>query len=202
MEQQTAGKRPMALPITLLLLVVSLIGNVFLYSQFLQNGQEKKYELGKSIYGDAVSAIDYAEGISAQLPALTASGSLDERMAVKYEAAQSVAKQGAIVSLAKAAHTLTGEKGAIRTASFDGFIEYVDEQLQAVGRYEGELNEADRQSLLELGQVLDAISEHLRGTFNESIADSKAALIRVSTGIGWIDSMPELQQLAEQMPDK
>jgi hypothetical protein len=202
LEQQPASKRSIALPITMLLLVFSLIGNVFLYSQFLQHKQEKRLERGQNIYSYAIASIDYAERLSAQSTALAASHSLAERAQLKYEAGQAAGGGESMILLAEAAEELAASETAVTASGFESFIGKVDEQVRASGNDEGALSAEERQSLQELAQALDAISELLRNTFNEGIADNKAALIRLSTGLGWLENMPRLQQLVEEASAK
>ncbi|MCA0754598.1 hypothetical protein KP806_06010 [Paenibacillus sp. N4] len=195
MEQQQTGKRSAALPITLILLVFSLIGNVFLYSQALQRQQDSKFETGKTIYEDAMTAGQFFEELSVQLDTLIQSRGMEERQAALVMAGMAIQKRGSLLELAAAAKRLAPDGTKIDEEAFASFAGKVDAIfLQPPGAYEGPLKDTDREKLNVLKEYADRMAEAVGG-LNASIADNRTALIRLAAGADWLDRVAKLQQL-------
>ena len=192
MEPQKSGKRSIALPITLVILVFSLIGNVFLYSQFLQHKQENNYEKGQRIYAAATESQQYAKEMTPLLDAFLASNTMGERLTLQFDAGKVTAKGTALTELTKEAASISVQPEKWNEKLPDSYVSEVEKGLQAIGRYEGPLNEADQSYLTELKNSFVAISSILSG-FNSNIGDSRIAIIRLSSGLDWIDLVEQLQ---------
>ncbi|WP_419873885.1 hypothetical protein [Candidatus Pristimantibacillus sp. PTI5] len=194
MEPQKTGKRSIALPITLVILVFSLIGNVFLYSQFLQHKQENNYEKGQRIFAAAIGSQQYAKEMQPLLEALLASKSMADRLGMQFDAGKATAKGQALTELAIEAASLSDQPGKWNEKLPASFVSGVETGLQEIGRYEGPLNEADRAYLTELKDSFEKISGILSG-FNSNIGESRIAVIRLSSGLDWIELAEQLQDL-------
>jgi hypothetical protein len=194
MGQQQTGKRSIALPITLVLLVFSLIGNVFLYSLFLQHKQQNNFETGQRIYDAAVQSKQYFEELIPQLDALLQSGQLETRMEPKFLAGKASQKGQAIFRLMTEAELIAG-KSEKRDAGLSlKYVNEAEEALQAIGNYPGPLNEEERAYLLALKGSLEEM-DRIMESFNTKIGDNRAAFIRLSSGLEWIELMEKLQQV-------
>lgn len=195
MEQQQTGKRSAALPITLILLVFSLIGNVFLYSQALQRQQDSKYETGRTIYEDAITAGQYFEELSVQLDTLIQSRGIEDRQAALVLTGKALQKKEALLELVAVAKRLAPDGTEIDEEAFASFVGKVDAIfVQPPGAYEGPLKEADRQQLDDLKEYAFRMAEAIGG-LNANIADNRTALIRLAAGADWLERVEQLQQL-------
>ncbi|HTG69203.1 MAG TPA: hypothetical protein VL921_08055 [Candidatus Udaeobacter sp.] len=201
MEQQQTGKRSIALPITLVILVFSLIGNVFLYSQFLQHIQAQKFVKGQGIYAAASESRQFLEEMIPQLDSLLQSKSMEERLALKFDAGKLTANGRALVELTAEAAGISAEPDKLDSNLPKSYLNDVENGLQIIGRYDGPLNEAERAYILGLKSSFEAMSGIMKG-FNTNIADNRSAVIRLSSGLDWIELVMKLQQLMLEQPAK
>ncbi|OBZ08181.1 hypothetical protein [Bacillus sp. FJAT-26390] len=193
MEQQQTGKRSIALPITLVILVFSLIGNVFLYSQFLQHKQENNFVKGQKIFAAAMESKQYVDEMIPVLDAMLQSKSLEERLNVKFDAGRVTAKGNAVAKLTEEAASVSAEPEKFSSESTLAFLANAEKGLQSLGSYNGALNEEEQSYATGLKSSFEAMSETMNG-FNTSIADNRIALIRLSSGLDWIDLVSKLQE--------
>jgi hypothetical protein len=193
LEQQQTGKRSIALPITLVILVFSLIGNVFLYSQFLQHKQENNFVKGQKIFAAALESKQYVDEMIPVLDAMLQSKSLDERLDVKFDAGKAAAKGNALVRLTEEAASISAEPEKFSSEWSLAYLANAEKSLQAIGHYNGALNEEEQAYLAGLKSSFEAMSETMNG-FNTNIADNRIALIRLSSGLDWIDLVSKLQE--------
>ncbi|MGM0880652.1 MAG: hypothetical protein ACQEXQ_06360 [Bacillota bacterium] len=194
MGQQQTGKRSIALPITLVLLVFSLIGNVFLYSQYLQNKQQNNFETGQKIYAAAVQSKEYFEELIPQLDAFLQSNQLETRAEPKFLAGKASQKGQAFINLMTEAELIAGKSEKRDAEQALKYVNEVEEALRAIGNDPGPLKEEERAYLLALKGSLEEMAR-IMGSFNTNIGDNRAAVIRLSSGLEWIGLVEKLQQV-------
>ncbi|MGG1635827.1 hypothetical protein MHH56_20260 [Paenibacillus sp. FSL K6-3182] len=197
MEPQQTGKRSIALPITLVILVFSLIGNVFLYSQFLQNKQENNYVKGQKIFKAAIGSKDYIEKMLPQLDALLQSKTLDERYAIAFLSGQAAASGHALVEFTAEAASVNAEPEKINKELTSAYVTDVDKGLQTIGHYDGALNETDAAYIQGLKSAFETISGIMSG-FNANIGESRIAIIRLSSGLEWAQLVEQMQAVMKE----
>lgn len=201
MGPQQMGKRSIALPITLVLLVFSLIGNVFLYSQFLQHKQENNFETGQKIYAAAVQSKQYFEELIPQLDALLQSEQLETRLETKFLIGRALQKGQALVELAAEAEQIAGKSEKRDTEQSLQYVNEIEEALQAIGNYPGPLKEEERAYLLSLKGSFENMAGIMEG-FNTNISENRVAIIRLSSGLEWIDLVEKIQQAMSEQTAK
>lgn len=194
MGQQQTGKRSIALPITLVLLVFSLIGNVFLYSQFLQHKQQNNFETGQKIYAAAVQSKQYIEELIPQLDALLQSTQLETRAETKFLAGKASQRGQAFFNLMTEAELIAGKSEKRDAEQALKYVNEVEKALQAIGNYPGPLKEEARAYLLALKGSLEEMAR-IMDSFNTNIGENRAAVIRLSSGLEWIGLVENLQQV-------
>jgi len=183
--QEQGGKRPIALPIALVLLVFSLIGNVFFYSLHIQNKQQGNYETGLRIYDAAEGSFAYFQGVNAELGALLQSSGAEERLEVKYRLGAAAEHGAAVADLAEEGAVLDQSFFANTDALLARIVE-IGEQLGGIGNYDGPLSAEDRLRLEELKSLFER-NESAAAGFNFTVKDNRNAVIRLAAGYGWID---------------
>lgn len=193
MEQQQTGKRSIALPITLVILVFSLIGNVFLYSQFLQHKQENNFEAGQSIYEAGSATKQFVEELLPLLEALKQSKGLEERISLNFELGKMRANSSSVIAFAEEAERLSTDPQKINAELFSLFLEEKVSALQTIGRHAGPLNDEEQASIAELKGTFETMSGILKN-FNTNIEGNRIAIIRLSSGIDWPELVEKLQQ--------
>lgn len=201
LEQQQLGKRSIALPITLVILVFSLIGNVFLYSQFLQHKQEQKFVKGQGIYAAAAESRQFLDAMIPLLDSLQQSKSIEERLVLKFDAGKLAADGRAMAELTAEAASISAEPESLDSNLTSTYLSDVENGLQTIGRYEGPLNEAERAYILALKSSFEAMSGVMK-SFNTNIGDNRSAIIRLSSGLDWIQLVVKLQKLMQEQPVK
>jgi hypothetical protein len=199
LEQQQTGKRSIALPITLVILVFSLIGNVFLYSQFLQHKQEKNFVKGQSIFAAALESRQYVDDMIPVLDAMLQSKSLEERLNVKFDAGKAAAKGNALAKLTDEAASISTQPEKFNSELVSLFLSETEKKGQSIGVYDKPLNDEEHAYILKLKGTFETMSGILKG-FNTNIADNRIALIRLSSGLEWMDLVLELQQTMSSSP--
>lgn len=200
MDQKQTVKRSFALPITLLLLVFSLIGNVFLYSQFLQNKQQNNYETGQQIYDAAVKSQQYFQEMIPQLDALLESEQAEERIEAKFLIGSIVQKGQGVVDLATYAEPFSTSTKEHTVDFVLAYINDAQKSLQAVGSHDGPLKAEEREYLEALKSSYEKMAE-IMSQFSTNIKDNRVAIIRLSSGLDWSELVPQLQQvMSEQSP--
>ncbi|KRE54216.1 hypothetical protein [Paenibacillus sp. Soil522] len=201
MEQQQIGKRSIALPITLVILVFSLIGNVFLYSQLLQHKQEQKFVKGQGIYEAAAESRQFLDAMIPQLDSLLQSKSMEERLVLKFDAGKLAADGRALAELTAEAAGISAEPETLDSHLPLTYLSDVENGLQTIGRYEGPLSEAERAYILALKSSFEAMSGIMKG-FNTNIGDNRSAIIRLSSGLDWTQLVAKLQKMMLEQPAK
>lgn len=190
MEKQQAGKRSVALPIALVLLVFSLIGNVFLYSQSLQNKQQNNFEAGQRIIGKLAESLAYTREMTQAVDVLLQSGEQEADEEVLFRIGKASHEGHAIGYLLAETDKLTGEPGAFGAEEAEQWVDDKAARLMVIAA--GNVNAGDelnalKASLAEMEQALSA--------FNDHIGDSRTAVIRLSGGYEWLDIAEQLRQM-------
>ncbi|MFC4778530.1 hypothetical protein ACFO9Q_17185 [Paenibacillus sp. GCM10023252] len=197
MEDKTV-KRSYALPIALMLLVFSAIGNVFLYSQVLQHKQEDSYSRGEKIFLAATEAHSFTRELREHVSALIVTNNLSDRAEIKF-------RTGAAYRYAEGLNTFILEGQRLEGGGEDVsgvqnpklFLDDVQKALLNIGNHEGALTEEERAYLIKLDGVLGKLNV-ITSQFNFD-GTSKSALIRSGNGYDW----PELsKKLLQAMNDE
>lgn len=196
MEQEATGKRSMALAISLILLVISLIGNVFFMSKYLQHGQDDKVRAGESIYESLVQNRDYFDEMKRQiheLEALAESDGSSARVAAAFIAnSANLEGQGLRTTMLYASEQSETTFGqAIETA--EAYVAKVHEQLSAIGSQSGPISEQERQWIGGLKATFDEMSAAVGG-FYFNIEGNRSAMQRMANGFSWLDVADNMQQ--------
>ncbi|CAM3115744.1 hypothetical protein PALU110988_02250 [Paenibacillus lupini] len=184
MEQEhQSKKRSYALPITLLLLVFSLTGNVFLYSQSLQGEQNDKYDKGIAIIGSATKASAYYQAVLDNAGAL-----LDGK---DTEAGTVIRNASGLVEFLQQSHSFDESK--FDSDQVYDYIIDVNNSLQYINEQDGTLTEAEASYLKSLKDVY-ASQLAVLDQFQFEAAKSRSGSIQIGAGIGWLDIPKQLEQ--------
>ncbi|WP_424766708.1 hypothetical protein [Paenibacillus sp. sgz302251] len=201
MEHQQTGKRSIALPITLVILVFSLIGNVLLYTLYLQHKQEASFETGQKIYKAAVESKLYFGELISQMDELLNSKQAEDRLEAKYFSGRAAVLSSGVIELIAQADRISTSDNKLSPEPALLFINHVDFSMQQVGSYDGPLKDEDRTYLLSLKRAFEQMADELSG-FNTNLADNRSAIIRLSSGLDWVEHVERLYQLMNEQPVK
>ncbi|QAY66309.1 hypothetical protein [Paenibacillus protaetiae] len=188
------GKRSAALPITLALLVFSLIGNVFLYAQSIQNSQDRKYEAGQVVGMNAEQTASFYNSALQSLDSLLQNdGSGTGQMMIdKFNLGQSFGNhvQG-VLDFITAAHKLEGKDDKV-DAVFQIFSDN-EQKLRLIAMENGSLSDADRNYLTALRDAY-AQEREIILRFNFDTIGIRSSSIRLGGGYGWLDIADDLEK--------
>ncbi|MUT66666.1 hypothetical protein GOM71_12075 [Paenibacillus sp. NEAU-GSW1] len=190
MEDQQAGKRTLTLPITLVLLVFSLIGNVFLFSQYLQGKQDEQLRTGQHIIETAQQAAANYNALineAAVMLELNEKGVYTDKLQQATGAA-GLDGAGAAAFIAEA-KSIKGEAAENHATAY--FAE-IRKTLDALHGRKEPYTEADKQSLTALRQSLESQAAII-AEFDFDAAESRSSTLQIATGIGWLELADQLE---------
>lgn len=190
MEKETPKKRSYTVPILLILLTFSLIGNVFFYSQDLQNGQDTKQRDGQSIINHGLAAKAHVDAALDVLNGLASSTTAD-RAAKLYELGQSSAGQVDLMLFIGDARRHTVSPAISNDESVKA-LQALNSQIAAIGGMTGELTAEDNQLIQSVQSLYSKLKEQLASFKLES--GDKLVEMSVLTGGSWVDTGLALEQ--------
>lgn len=196
MGQQIKGKRSIVLPATFVLLVMSLMGNVLLYTKHIEHTRGNAYDTGEAIltsFKDGQSELTYWTGIAGQTELLAESEGPSARLSAAHlGGAMLQDAHGGIASIMDHAAAIDNARFGDAPAVYDSFVEWWNERLLAIGEGEGPLNPDEQKAISSLMQQFDDLTE-VMAAFPYEIEGSRNALYRLSGGHDWLDLAEELQ---------
>lgn len=195
-QVEPTGKKPIALAVTLVLLVVSVMLNVLFSTKNMSYGQDQKAEAGERIFMHLATLnekntlllqynfdiVDFSAENN-KLARLTAAHAVPVVVEVKSELSQLIATAQ---NFDKAVFS------AQATEKLE-WIQLIEDQLQVISTSEGELTQAE---VDELNSIIEG-SEHLLQiikSFNFNVEGNKNAMIRLGNGFDWIEQVQALEQ--------
>ncbi len=206
MSRENKGKRPIALPVVLLLLVFSVTGNVLFSTKNIQHGQDKLEIKGRIIFQAVENSFNHAKYMAewtaslqgetanspdqARIKASTAAGFLPDADAFQE-----------LLSLAEeknaADNQLTGSKESAAV-----YLSKAVDGLQQIGKGSGQLTEEEVQFIASLHKLYQAVYEKY-DKFPFAAGAYSSSLIRFANGMEWIEVTAEVQkQLDSFMPQQ
>ncbi|ANY68590.1 hypothetical protein BBD42_20510 [Paenibacillus sp. BIHB 4019] len=198
-EQQPPKKKPIALAITIVLLVCSLNGNMFLYSQYLSNIQEKKYETGQRVASDAIGAVAFYNAILPELEKLGKSTELLGRNEAKFSAGAAFRNVDHVLGFLKEAHQYNGTEFA--ADKLEAYFNAVQQSLAKIGGHEGALTAAEQDYLAKLQEAFHLQLEAVTA-FNADALESRSLSIQIGNGYNnWLEIADKLEQAIDDHTD-
>jgi|GEM_PF-2931784 hypothetical protein len=183
-KEKQPKKRSFALPITLLLLVFSLTGNVFLYSQSLQGDQDDKFEKGQEIVEAATQAVSYYQAVLDDTNAI-----LDGKTA---EAGTVIRDASGVAEFLKQASSFNEDSEFDSGQIYSQMID-VSNSLAYIKQQDGTLTEQESGYLKSLQEIYSKQLDIMK-QFNLASNKTRSGAIQLGAGIGWLDIARQLEQ--------
>jgi len=182
---------------------MSLIGNVLLYAQYLQNGTRQQVVEGWRIIESGLAARNDLAAVQAGLDDLAQASSIKDRMFAKQNLARLTANVTAqltgLLSLAdgRDGRDPLGQRKDKATA----FIIGAGEALMTIGSHAGPLTEEERASIAMLRQSYAALAELAESLNFEANPNDSVARYTAASG-KWVDVAYKLADtmIAGQLP--
>ncbi|QHW30444.1 hypothetical protein GZH47_06000 [Paenibacillus rhizovicinus] len=177
--EEPRTKRPIFTPIVLILLTFSLIGNVFLYSETIQNDQTDRVSQGTEIIQSGNAAIAFMNQAAAQTEALVTASDIAARMTSKSGLLAAYRQSGSVTDFIQEAEDVNGKPFPTAKGGATEFLDQTLASLQAIGNHEGPLTAEEKTYLQGLHQVFDACKKELSAFQHDTINQEQSLLILV-----------------------
>jgi len=195
------GKKPIALAVTLVFLLISVILCVMFSSQNIAHKQTQKIEVGLKIFGSLEQALLKTEQLQ-QLSSKMNGYSLEESNVIRVIGATSLYS---LQDLQREVDHLLQQGIEIDQAAFSEqavgrqylLLQNLQNQLTALGAGNGTLTPEEQ-------ELLNAFATHVEqlhgiiDKFNFAMKDNKNAMIRLAGGFEWIEIGQQLDQYMNQ----
>jgi len=195
-KKQQPDKRPLALPITLLILVLSVMGNVLLYTKNIEHSQNQSQKEGKAVFTSfekARDVLNYWSGLADEAKALPADSSDEARLTSRYLAEAMERGKEPLEALFVKASELEEAAFANAPADFDAYIDKYREPIKAIGDGSGSLTDAEH-AALDAAKSSFAELDGMLAEFHFTGADDRNVLLRLSGGHDWLPIAEKLHK--------
>ncbi|CAM4265013.1 hypothetical protein PATA110616_03990 [Paenibacillus tarimensis] len=198
MDSPRESKRSLFTPIMLILLVISLIGNVFFYSQYLHGTKEKRVEEGSRIIRAGWDTKLHFGGILDNVRLLLDSGDdMGKRIAAKQGIVDWTGYAEQVQAFVWGADGRNGrEPLTFERRNALTFVSQVEASLKHIGTHGGPLTVKERRYLLSIEKLYSTLSEIAEGFTVDTINDSQAQL--VLSGGDWVDAAYDLAAVMDR----
>ncbi|MEK3881625.1 hypothetical protein [Paenibacillus sp. PL2-23] len=202
MEQDNQRKKRTILQAAvLLLLVMSLMGNVLLYTKHIEHTRGKAVDTGQSIFDsfkDGQSELEYWSGIAGQIGELASSDGTAARLSAGHLGdALLQSRHSGMAAIMQHAAAIGGEAFSDAPAEYVAAIEGWRGSLLAIEEGEGPLRPEELSDITALLDVFIALKEPL-DSFPYVIEESRNALYRLSGGHEWLELAQRIQALLQE----
>ncbi|MHA6483721.1 hypothetical protein ACX1C1_17675 [Paenibacillus sp. strain BS8-2] len=193
-KKQQAVKRSFALPITLLLLVMSVMGNVLLYTKNIEHTRGQTEEEGRAIFENfehSRSELANWSKLASQTAELGSNESGASRLLAGFLADALSGNESGIDALLGTASTLNQSTFAEAPQAYESYAASLQQELTQIRDASGALTESELSALdamITNFANLDAII----GEFHFTGKDSHNVLIRLAGGHDWLDIAEKL----------
>lgn len=193
-RQEDTQRRGWFAPIVLVLLVLSLIGNVYLYSDKLQQGKADREEAGLRIMQDAQTFHNTVQTMIDRLDSFGQADSVEGRMLALQDLGG--AAESGTASLKGLLVVADGHGGREpltlnETITAYSFMTMVNENLFHIGSNAGLLNEEDA-SFVAMLQASLAEIESIAAKFDFPAEPTEMMALQAAGGGAWVDIVYEL----------
>lgn len=193
-RREDTQRRGWFAPIVLVLLVLSLIGNVYLYSDKLQQGKADREEAGLRIMQDAQTFHNAVLTMIDRLDSFAQADSIEGRMLALQDLG--AAAESGTAGLKGLLAAADGHGGRVPLTMDDkvsaySFMAMVNENLFHIGSHAGQLNEEDASFVAMLQASLTEI-EAIAAQFDFPAEPTEMMALQTAGGGAWIDIVYEL----------
>jgi len=194
-EKEQSGKRSLALPITLLLLVMSVMGNVLLSTKNIGYTRDQTVDEGRAVFTQlekGKSDLAYWSRLAGEAVASPAAENGIGRVTAAYLSESIARGEAHLGSLLDTAEKLDVSAFEGAAGAYADFMADRKEKLAAIGAGSGPLADAER-AALEGSKTSFEEMEELLTEFHYAGSDNKNVLIRLAGGHDWLPIAAKLR---------
>ncbi|GGG10758.1 hypothetical protein [Paenibacillus abyssi] len=200
MNEQQAPKRSMFAPIVLVLLVMSMTGNVLLYSQKLHTDLSKREERGERIIMSAWDSKLHIDSLLEQVTRLLESTDVKERIEAKQGIGFAFQKSSAISAFVEEAQAKEPRETAGGQRDASAFISDIELSLRSIANHEDALTAEERAYLTLVKDIYTKLQEPIHRFSVTELTEQNA--LTTENGGQWIElaySMLSIMNEQEEM---
>jgi len=191
-QKQPEAKRPYFTAVMLVLLVVSVMGNVALYSKSISQQQEERIQRGFVIMQSGSEAKKHFEGVTAQVRELLASDQIADRLLLKSKLAASFHNVKSVTQFIAEAEVSHGEPFPAPNRKAEDFLADTEQSFEQLGNHDGPLTGGEREYLEMVETVYAKLTETLESFGYENNLTDRAIALTIQAGGKWVDQGGEL----------
>ncbi|MBW7455211.1 hypothetical protein ACFOLF_06875 [Paenibacillus sepulcri] len=189
-------KRPIFTPIVLLMLVISLIGNVFFVTKLIQHDKDDRVSRGMSIINAGNQAKLHVDAVQANVQKLLDNDAIDSRISTKT-ALQAAFKQAqSLIILLDQAGAASKEPFAFKNRNAQTFLSQVEQSTTMIGNHEGPLTEAERSYLQQLESWYTQLKTTIASFDEDTLSETSAQTILIDPK--WVDMSRKLLDIMNE----
>ncbi|RJE89875.1 hypothetical protein D3P07_06515 [Paenibacillus sp. 1011MAR3C5] len=196
MEQQQNGKRSWALPITLVLLVFSLMGNILLYTKHIEHTRGDIVRTGEMIFQGFKEGQEQLAHWSVYLEEIQLNADTEPalaRLTAKHFNVSVDREQAGLAVLMSHAAEIDSAAFSQDSETYDAYEKKLQQALQDIGSGSGALSEAEHAAVSEAQSSFVSLTE-LMSAFHYEMEGDRNSMVRLANGHDWIDIASELQK--------
>lgn len=177
--EEQPKKKPIFTPIVLILLTMSLIGNMFLYTKSLQNSQDDRVARGTAIMTTGNTAKIFFDQAITDIGEWVAGKDDTARAAAKSKLLVAYAQANAVTAFIAEAEKTNGQPFPAAKRQPAEFIAQSLQSLQIVGNHDGALQENELAYLQLLERAFKTSQEALSSFSHDTVNKEQSLLILV-----------------------
>ncbi|MFD0715079.1 hypothetical protein [Paenibacillus sp. GCM10027626] len=190
--KETETKRTYFVPALLLIILLSVIGNVVLYSKMITYKQEERSARGISIIESGMAAKEHFRAVIANVRLLLEDESMPARISAKSKLAFAYGAAGDVERFVAEAEQNNAEPFKYAHRDTAAFLAEAGQTLTQLGAHEGKLTSEERQYLQMIEEIYVKLEEAVKAfDYDESTMTSSIALT-VQAGGKWVEMAGKL----------
>ncbi|AZN40459.1 hypothetical protein [Paenibacillus albus] len=197
MEEQQK-KRPIFTPVILLLLTMSLMGNVVLYTKKIQNDQDTKVARGNTIIQSGNETKGHFKLIADTAQHMLDKQDVPSRLADKSKLLAAFQTAPQVIQFIKEAEISKGQSFQADKQDASAFMKQAQTRLTNLGNHEGPLKANETEFLQGLIKTYQACAETMQPFDHDTWSQTNALTILVDKE--WVAMAEKLQQTLHDSP--
>ncbi|REE93058.1 hypothetical protein A8990_102144 [Paenibacillus taihuensis] len=196
--QEEKKKRPIFTPIVLLLLTMSLMGNVALYTQKIQNDHDKRVARGNTIIQSGNETKKFFQEVAATAQHMLDKQDIASRLEDKSKLLAAFQEKPQVIQFIKEAETSNGKPFEGVKTNAEDFFKFNENSLLTLFNHDGPLEANEMHFLQALVKTYRACSETMQPFDHDTWSATSALTILVDQE--WVAMGKKLAQSLSDSP--
>ncbi|MFB9325489.1 hypothetical protein ACFFSY_06090 [Paenibacillus aurantiacus] len=198
MAERNSPKRSYFVPVLLLLLVVSLTGNVILYTKTIVHAQDERAERGEAIINAGYQTKQHIADVLHTIELLTSNADIASRLQTKSRLADAFDDRPEVEYFFTEAEVSNGKPLATGVRTPKDFLASVEQALEQVGNHEGELTAGEKEYLEQLGGIYAKLKQTASELIYDGEVPKRDEALTAQADKRWIDIAASLSAIMNE----